>query len=310
MELTSLEKIKKLLQKHGVSPSKGLGQNFLISKSALKKIVGTAQSQKEDIILEIGPGLGILTQELAKKVKKVLAVEKDQKMCKILKETLNDLKNIEVIKGDILKLEIEQLFKNLNLKTRNYKVVANLPYYITAPVIRKLLETKLPPKLMVLMAQKEVAQRICAKPPHPKGLNLTSSSGAKRMNLLAISVQLYAKTEIIAYISRKSFWPIPKVDAAIIKITPKYQLQKINDHNSLVKDVRRDLFFKIVKAGFSQPRKQLVNNLSKGLRIDKIKVENWLNTCNIKPNQRAETLSLDNWILLTKKFVIMNQWGE
>ncbi len=203
--------------------------------------------------------------------------KKDEKMVKILKELLEywNIRNVEIIQGDI---------RRLNLKVRNYKIVANLPFYLAAPAIRKFLElvdTRYQPTEMVLVVQKEVAQRICARPP--------------RMNLLAVSVQVYSKPKILFYLSRKSFWPQPEVDAAIIKIIP---------HPPLIKG--GDLFFKIVKAGFSQPRKQLINNLSKGLKTDKKKVEEWLLKNGIQPTQRAETLTVEDWINLTKTFLISN----
>jgi 16S rRNA (adenine1518-N6/adenine1519-N6)-dimethyltransferase len=275
MDLTLPEFIKNLLKKYGIRPFKGWGQNFLIDRSVLRKIIESAELKKSDIVLEIGPGIGTLTQELAKKAKKVIAVEKDKKMVEILKETLKGIENVKVIQGDILKLEP----KNYNLKTKNYKIVANLPYYIVSPVIRKFLELKeVRPLQMILMAQKEVAQRICAKPPN--------------MNLLAVSVQFYSKPEILFYVSKNSFWPRPKVDGAVIKLKIKNLKLKIN----------KDLFFKIVRAGFCQPRKQLVNNLSKMLKLDKEEVKNWLLKNGIQPNQRAETLNIEDWLKLTKNF--------
>ena len=270
MDLTSKKVIKNLLKKYGARPSKGLGQNFLINKAVIKKIIKEARLQFKDIVLEIGPGIGTLTQEIAKKAKLVIAVEKDSKMVKILKETLKDFENIEIIQGDILKSEI------LNLKS--YKVVANLPFYLSAPVIRKFLEAKFPPELMLLVVQKEVAQRICAKPPD--------------MNLLAASVQFYAKPEIISYVSKKSFWPMPEVNGAILQITPTYTDKKTDSRK----------FFRIVKAGFSQPRKQLANNLSKKLELDKERIKSWLLKNNIQPNRRAETLFIKDWINLTKSY--------
>ena len=244
--------------------------------------------------MEIGPGVGVLTQQLAKKAGKVIAVEKDQKMCEILKEILKNFKNVEIFNDDVLKWK-----PNYKLLTTNYKVIANLPYYITAPVLRKFLESKYLPQEMVLMVQKEVARRICAKPPD--------------MSLLTVSVQFYSKPKIISYVSKRSFWPQPKVDSAIIKITPQ--------------DLQRPglcgLFFKIVRAGFSHPRKQLLNNLSKGLVLSspnglklnkpsqilscktwagKDKVKLWLKKNKIQPTQRAETLSVKNWVDLSKTF--------
>jgi len=278
MNLTSKKAIQNLLKKYQVRPSKRLGQNFLIDKGVITKLIRAANLRPKNIILEIGPGIGNLTQELAKKVKKVIAIEKDQKMVEILKETLEDYENVEIIKGDILKLDP----RTYNLKPKIYKVVGNLPFYLTAPAIRKFLELKNLPKEMVLVVQKEVGQRICARTPD--------------MSILAVSVQFYAKPEIISYVSKKSFWPQPKVDSAIIKIVPK----KLTTNPELV-----DLFFKIVKAGFSQPRKQLTNNLSQGLKLNRERVKNWLLKNSIQPNQRAETLTIEDWISLTKNFYFM-----
>ena len=261
---------------YGIKPSKRLGQNFLIDKNVVKKIIKAAELHSKDIVLEIGPGIGALTKEIAKKTGKVIAVEKDQRMVEILKKTLKDFKNIEIINQDILKFQITNYKLQINLKSKiqNYKLIANLPFYITAPVIRRFLESKYPPKEMVLIVQKEVAQRICSKSP--------------KMNILAISVQFYAKPKIISYISKKSFWPQPKVDSAIIKIVPQKK------H----KDVDVDLFFKIVKAGFSHPRKQLANNLTNGLKLNKQEVNDLLLKNNVKPSQRAETLAVQDWINL------------
>jgi len=290
-----LKEIKNWLKKYNIRPSRRLGQNFLIDEKVLRKIIEAAELSKDDIVLEVGPGIGNLTAELAKRVKKVIAIEKDQKMVEILKELLEGWKvrNVKIVKADILKFSP----KIYNLKSKIYKVVANIPYYLTSPLIRKFLEnTGVQPLQMVLMVQKEVAQRIVARPPD--------------MSILAVSVQFYAKAEIISYISKKSFWPQPKVDSAIIKIKPL-----INTDKRLI---NADLFFKIVKAGFSQPRKQLINNLSKNLKvdelklistrrslalarvIDKIKVRNWLLKNKIQPVQRAETLNLEDWINLVK----------
>ena len=277
MRLDSKREIKNLLQKYGIQPSKGLGQNFLIDRGTVKKVVEAAELTKKDVVLEIGPGLGVLTQEVAKKARRVIAVEKDPKMVKILKETLKGYPHIQIIQADIRKI-------NPNF----YKVVANLPFYLTAPVIRKFLESEKPAKEMTLVVQKEVGQRICARVPE--------------MNLLAVSVQFYAIPKIISYISKKSFWPQPKVDGAIIKIVPTV----ISKKSTIVDffDIeQRNLFFKIVKAGFSQPRKQLINNLSRGLKLKREKTENWLLKNKIQPTQRAETLTIENWLKLTKTYL-------
>jgi len=267
MNLLSPNEIKKLFEKYNARPSKGLGQNFLIDESVLDNIVESSDIKPNDIVLEVGPGLGVLTKELAKRAKKVIAVEKDKTMCEILKETLQDLNNIEVVCGDILTLDAKRY--NLN---SNYKIIANIPYYLTSPLIRKFLEADNPPQEMILMLQKEVAQRICASPP--------------KMSLLAVSVQFYADAKIISYVSKNCFWPAPKIDSAIIKISRIHTNQEQIDTN---------LFFKIVKAGFLHPRKQLASNLSKGLEISKEKILEWLNKNKINPKQRAETLSVEDW---------------
>ncbi len=280
MDLTSLKTIKNLLKSRGIRPSKRLGQNFLIDRRAVRKIVEAAELKPTDLVLEIGPGIGTLTQELANRARKVIAVEKDQKMVEILRETLRGFDNIEIVREDIRMSDTPQDLEGCRTSLK-YKVVGNLPFYLTAPVIRQFLERPATPKLMVLVVQKEVAQRICAKPP--------------KMNLLAVSIQLYSTPEVVYCISKKSFWPRPEVDAAIIKLKVKSQKLKVN----------KDLFFKIVKAGFSQPRKQLINNLSKGLKIDKKKMEAWLLENNIKPSQRAETLTIIDWLRLAKAYLTL-----
>jgi len=253
---------------NGLKPNKRLGQNFLSSDIVLKKIIKTSQIKSSDIILEIGPGTGILTKALAQKAKKVIAVEKDKSLISILEKELPN--NVEIISGDILKI------KNLKLP-KHYKLIANLPYYITAPVIRMFLENN-SPELMVLMVQKEVGQRICATPP--------------KMSKIAVFTQFYGKPEIISNVSKDCFSPKPKVDSVILKITPFNKLDKTN----------KDLFSKIVRAGFSQPRKQLINNLTNSLDIKKQETENWLKENKIKPEQRAETLNIKDWINLTNTF--------
>jgi 16S rRNA (adenine1518-N6/adenine1519-N6)-dimethyltransferase len=273
VDLTSKKVIKALLEKYQARPSKKLGQNFLIDKRAIRKFIEACDLEAKDILLEIGPGVGTLTQEIAKEVEKVIAVEKDPKLVRILNNELR-MENIKIIQGDIRKIESWDL-------EIGSKVVGNLPFYLTAPVIRKFLETGNQPKEMILMVQKEVGQRICAKPP--------------KMSILAVSVQFYAQPKIVSFISKNSFWPSPKVDSAIIKIIPKKKRSRT---------VLDQLFFRVVKAGFSHPRKQLINNLSEGLKIDKEKVRKWLLENGIQPERRAETLTIQNWINLTKSYKI------
>jgi len=265
--------IKTIFKKYNLEPNKLMGQNFLIDKQVLSNIAKASNISKNDTILEIGPGLGILTEELAKHAGSVVAVEKDRKLAKIVRSILIDknIRNVEIIEGDILKTT------NYKLQTINYKIVANIPYYLTSHLIRGFLECENPPKEMILMIQKEVAQRICARPP--------------KMSLLAVSVQFYAKPKIIEFVSKKSFWPQPKVDSAIIKIIP---------HPSplLIKGSEQGKFFLIVKAGFSHPRKQLINNLPIGLKIERSKIAKALKKIGLTPEQRAETLSVNEWLEL------------
>ena len=270
-----VKNVKILLKKYGIRPLKSLGQNFLVDERAFDRIIRAAELSNNEIVLEIGPGIGNLTLRLGEKAQKVIAIEKDKKMCEILKKVLENqnVKNIKVIEQDALKLDFSQYTQ------KPYKLIANLPYYITSPVIRKFLELKKPPESMILMVQKEVAQRICAKPP--------------KLSLLAVSVQFYAKPKIISYISKKSFWPRPKVDSAIIKIIP-FKVCWSKKYT--------EKFFEIVKAGFSHPRKQLINNLSKGLTLEKQRIEKWLLENEVQPNQRAETLSVKHWQKLTKTY--------
>jgi 16S rRNA (adenine1518-N6/adenine1519-N6)-dimethyltransferase len=236
----------------------------LIDKNVLKKIIEAAGLSPNDVVLEIGPGLGILTLELAMRVKKVIAVEKDKKMCDILLEMLDvrNVGNVEIVNQDILK------FDPYTLHPKPYTLVGNLPYYITSPVIRKFLETDNPPREMILMVQKEVAQRICAQPPH--------------MNLLAVAVQFYAEPKIISYVSKNSFWPRPRVDSAIIKIEPLNKTE--------LSGTDTELFFNLVRAGFSSKRKMLKNNL----KID----ESILRKLGLNPKIRAENLTIDDWVKL------------
>ena len=273
MNVFSLKDIKNTLKEYEIRPSKRLGQNFLIREDVADKVLKAGEISSSDTILEIGPGLGSLTFKLAASAKKVIAIEKDKRMADILKKSINN-PNAEIIRGDILKFDIN------DLGLRGYKIISNLPYCISSPVIRKFLEEKKKPELMVLMLQKEVAQRIKAKPPF--------------MNILAVSVQIYAQVEIEEYVSKKSFWPEPKVDSAIVKIIIK------DNYLKEIKDI--DMFFKIVKAGFSHPRKQILNNFSKVLKLEKKDIEEWLKENNIDSKRRAQTLKIEEWLALYKTF--------
>ena len=271
-----LPKIKNELAKLGIKPKKSLGQNFLINERIYKKIIDAAEIQKGNTVIEVGPGLGTLTQFLLDTGAEVLAIEKDHKLAEYLKTKFADEKRAKIIEENILGFQPQ----NYKLQITNYKIVGNIPYYLTSHLLRTVFEKWPTPKLVVLMIQKEVAQRIVAKPPN--------------MSLLAVYVQFYADPKIISYVSKNCFWPSRKVDSAIIKITPRGQTSRQAGGQT-----SPDLFFRVVKAGFSQPRKQLSNNLSKILKMDRKKVNEWLSRNNIGSSQRAETLSIENWKNLT-----------
>ena len=286
MNLYSPKTIKQALKEHNSSPKDHLGQNFLVEKRVASALLRAAELSGRDTVLEVGPGMGTLTQELAGAVGLVIAVEKDPVMVEILKETVvKEHPNVKVLQGDILKMKFqaansEVSIVNGQLSNVSYRVVANLPYYITSPVLRMFLEAEKKPELLALMVQKEVAQRICAKPPD--------------MSMLAVSTQFYAVPKIIAYVRKTAFWPRPKVDSAIVKIVP----------NKEKPVVAPDTFFRVVKAGFKQPRKQLANNLATELNLSRQETESLLKKADIKPEQRAETLSLKDWINLAKEYTM------
>lgn len=307
MNLTDKSVIKNLLKKYNAKPEKYLGQHFILSKKALNLMITASEIAKNDTIIEIGPGLGTLTHELAKTDANIIAIEKDPLMVEILKETLADYKNIKITEADARKIilplpDIRRRVKrgkvvdkyHYKYNDKRYKIVANLPYNVATFLIRKWLESKNPPQIMVLMIQKEVAQRICAKSP--------------KMNLLAVSTQFYAIAEIMKYVPKEMFWPRPKVDAAIIKIIPKITWkqgpQVSNKRNDCHLSIAcRQLFFKVVKAGFSQPRKQLISNLSKNLIISKEMLISIFKDLDISETARAENLSLNEWKNLANKLI-------
>lgn len=235
-------------------------------------MIAAAEIKKNDTVVEIGPGLGTLTQELAKTGAKIIAVEKDPLMVSILGETLADFSNIKIIQADARNIGENIGVGHLYLK--KYKIVANLPYNAATFLIRQWLESKNPPESMVLMIQKEVARRICAKPPH--------------MNLLAVSVQFYADVKIVDYVPAEAFWPKPKVDSAIIKIVPTGGQPPRG-------------CWAVVKAGFSQPRKQLIGNLAKKLGVPRETILDIYEKLNMKEKIRAQNLSVEDWLILAKK---------
>ena len=272
--LYSPKYIREVLDKFGFKFSKALGQNFLIDGNIVRNIVKGAQVGKDDYVLEIGPGIGTLTEELALNAKKVVAVEIDKNLLPIVDYTLSKYNNVEVIQGDILKIDIHKLIDE-KLNGGPIKVVANLPYYVTTPIIAKLIEDDLNIESITVMVQKEVAQRIVAPP------------GNKQYGSLTVFVNFYSDPEVLLIVPKTVFMPQPKVDSAVIKLTIK----------ETATDVDRKLFFRIVKAAFSQRRKTIVNSLSnKELGLDKEQVRELLEKSNISPKARAEDLKIEDFI--------------
>ena len=268
--------VHQILKDHQIRPDKRLGQNFLIVDAYLEKIVAEAGILPSDTVLEIGPGLGSLTVHLCAAAARITAVELDQRFIPPLKEVTKDFSNFEVIQGDILLLEPH----DLNL-TDGYCVVANIPYYITSAVIKHLLTAQTKPRVLVLTIQKEVAKRI------------TSKSG--KLSLLALSVLVFGDPEYAFPIPAGAFYPQPKVDSAVIKVD-------ILDEPRIPPS-NLDAFFKLARAGFQQKRKNLRNSLSSGVQLEKSFVEELLAAAQIDKNRRAETLSMDEWIELTKVYL-------
>lgn len=270
--------IREIVDRYEFEFSKSLGQNFLIDGNILKNISKAGEITKEDLILEIGPGIGTLTEELALNAKKVVAVELDKNLLPILDETLKAYDNIEIVHGDILKIDLKELIDN-KLEGGPIKVVANLPYYITTPIIGKLLEENLNIHSIIVMVQKEVAGRIVAGPNN------------KEYGALSLFINFYSHPEIILRVPKTVFMPQPRVDSAVVKLTIKDELP----------DVDRDLFFKVVKSAFSKRRKTLLNSLSSGeLGLEKEIIKNVLKEANIPLNMRAENLNIEDFIKISK----------
>jgi len=257
-----------LLRQHGLTPHKGLGQNFLLDESALKGIVAAAEIQPGDEVLEVGAGLGNLTRYLALSGAKVVAVELDRNLMPILAEVLGGFHNVELVEGDILRLNPAEL-----MHQDGYRVVANIPYYITSALIRHLLESQRKPSRIVLTIQREVAERICAQP--------------GEMSLLALSVQVYGMPVIVARIPAGAFYPAPQVDSSVLRIDLFAQ--------PAIPDDRLEHFFKLIKAGFSQRRKTLRNALAAGMGWKTDETAVFLAKAGIDAKRRAETVSMAEW---------------
>lgn len=286
-----LSKTRFLLDHYDLQAKKGLGQHFLVNSSILHNITQAAELTPSDLVIEVGPGIGVLTHALVEQAGWVIAVELDKPMAEALTETLVPHQNYSILNRDILDTEPQDLILQEKSKFPpemvdypNYKLVANLPYYITQPIIRHFCESKLKPSIMIIMVQKEVAKNIIAKPGD--------------LRILAISVQFYGKPEIMGYVPAGNFFPVPKVDSAILKITlyskPLYHVTSEKN------------FFRIVRAGFCATRKQLANSLSQGLALPKSEVISLLLKAGVAPQKRPETLTLEEWARLENIFAEAN----
>ncbi len=271
VDLTDIHELRNLLYTHHMRPNKSFGQNFLVDRAILQQIVDAARIEPGDQVLEVGAGTGVLTRELAKQARRVVAVEIERDMIDLLRETTGHYQHVELLERSLLALDPCEVFDQ-----KPYKLVANLPYYITAPTFRHFLESGNPPRLLVVMVQHEVAQRIVA--------------GPGDLSLLGVSIQFYGKPELIAHVPARAFFPAPKVDSAILRV-------ELHEQAPLTRK-ERDSFFRVVQAGFAEKRKQLHNALTHHLHRKNEEIRACLVAARIDPSRRAETLSIDEWLHL------------
>lgn len=277
-DIATPNRTKGILDKYGFSFKKSLGQNFLIDTNVLNRIVDFAEMSSETAAIEIGPGIGALTEQLAKRAKKVIAFEIDQRLLPILEETLEPYDNVKIIHSDVLKANVKQIVEEEFEQDQDIMVVANLPYYVTTPILFKLLEEQLPIRGIVVMLQKEVADRIAAAP------------GTKDYGSLSIALQYYTKAETVMIVPRTVFVPQPNVDSAVIRLTKR--------EKPVVTVQDEAFFFEVVRASFAQRRKTLMNNLVnnlQGIPKDKDLLEQTLQEAGIDPKRRGETLTIEEF---------------
>ncbi len=272
MNLSNANTLKRLLSQHGFSFKKSLGQNFLID-STVCPAMAKASADKDTGVLEIGPGVGVLTSELSKVAKRVVAIELDERLKKLLPITLSDCDNVEIIYGDAMKLDLKSIIAEKFADCEKVTVCANLPYYITSPIVMMLLESRLPIESITVMVQKEAAERLCAK------------VGSRESGAVTVAVNYYATAEILFHVGREAFMPSPNVDSAVIK------LNILKEPPINVKDEAK--FFRLVKATFAQRRKTFLNTVSNTLKIDKETLKSALNDLNLEPTVRGEQLTME-----------------
>ena len=281
--LCDYKTIEKLLNKYGFSFSKALGQNFLIDDSVCPAMAEYLAADESTGVIEIGPGIGVLTKELCKRAGKVVAIELDKRLYPVLNETLGDFDNFELVEGDALKLDLNELINEHFEGFENIKVCANLPYYITSPVIMKLLEEELPISEIVVMVQKEAAERLCAE------------MGTRNAGAVTAAVKYCGDSKILFNVGKESFMPSPKVDSAVIKIT----LRKEKKYK--VKNEKE--FFALIRAAFAQRRKTLVNSVSNSLSFSKEDIKNALSQLSLDENIRAERLTMEDFVNLNSALI-------
>lgn len=277
MQLTNISVIKDLFARHGFSFTKSLGQNFLVNPSVCPRIAEMGGCDENVGAIEIGTGVGVLTQELAKRCKKVVAVEIDTSLKPILEETLAEYENTSVVFGDVMEIDLKKQIAD-NFPDMDVIVCANLPYYITSPVIMKLLEERLPIKSITVMVQKEAADRICA------------TLGERESGAISVAVNYYSKPVMLFKVNRGSFMPSPNVDSAVIRLD-------VHEGNKYEIDNEK-LFFRMVRAAFSQRRKQMINPLSQSLGIPKAELALLFEKAGIKPTARPEELDMNSFVAL------------
>lgn len=283
-DIATPARTREILDKYGFSFKKSLGQNFLIDTNILRRIVDFAELSNETGVIEIGPGIGALTEQLARRAKKVVAFEIDQRLLPILADTLSPYANVRIIHQDVLKADIQRVIDKELTEVSDIMVVANLPYYVTTPIIMKLLIDRLPIRGIVVMLQKEVADRISARP------------GTKDYGSLSIAIQYYTKAETMMTVPRTVFMPQPNVDSAVIRLTKR--------EKPIVEVADESFFFQVVRASFSQRRKTLLNNLTNQLpngKLLKEVIERSLNELHIDPRRRGETLTIDEFAALSNR---------
>lgn len=280
MQLTDIGEIKRLFKLSGFSFTKSLGQNFLINPTVCPRIAELGGCRKGGCAVEIGTGVGVLTRELAARCDKVVAIEIDERLRPILEETLADFGNVEVIFGDVMETDLAKVIEE-KLGGRETVVCANLPYYITSPVIMRVLESRLPIESLTVMVQKEAADRICAAP-------ATRECGA-----ISYAVSYYSEPRLLFKVGRGSFMPAPNVDSAVIRLDVKRETPLSADEEKML--------FRLTRAGFSQRRKQLINPLSSELQLGKAELSELFSDLGIRSTARAEELTLENYIALAKE---------